>query len=118
MTELQILFQEDSFEDSAIKNGVNLWNEADLMKALGYHSTESFKRVIQKAQQACLSLGIAIEESFVRQPDTTYRLTRFACYLIAINGDSKKPEVAAAQVYFAALADTFRSAIDQARDVD
>ncbi len=118
MTELQILFQEDSFEDSAIKNGVNLWNEADLMKALGYHSAESFKRVIQKAQQACLSLGIAIEESFVRQPDTTYRLTRFACYLIAINGDSKKPEVAAAQVYFAALADTFRSAIDQARDVD
>lgn len=118
MTDLQIMFQEDSFEDSAIKNGVNLWNEADLMKALGYHSADSFKRVIQKAQQACLSLDIAIEESFVRQPDATYRLTRFACYLIAINGDSKKPEVAAAQVYFAALADTFRSAIDQARDVD
>ena len=35
MTDLQIMFQEDSFEDSAVKNGVNLWNEADLMKALG-----------------------------------------------------------------------------------
>lgn len=118
MTDLQIMFQEDSFEDSAVKNGVNLWNEADLMQALGYLSADSFKRVIQKAQQACLSLGIAIEEIFIRQPDTTYRLTRFACYLIAINADSKKPEVAAAQVYFAALADTFRSAIEQAQDVD
>jgi len=118
MTDLQLMFQEDNFEESAIKNGVNLWNEADLMKVLGYQSPESFKRVIQKAQQACLSLGIAIEESFVRQLDTTYRLTRFACYLIAINGDSKKSEVAAAQVYFAALADTFRSAVQQAEDVD
>ncbi len=118
MADMTILFQEDSFEDLAIKNGVNLWNEADLMKALGYQTEESFKKVIQKAQHACLSLGIAIEDNFVRQTDASYRLTRFACYLIAINGDPKKPEVATAQVYFAKLADTFQSAVEHAQAVD
>lgn len=107
-----------SFEDLAITNGTNLWNEADLMEALGYQSAESFKKVVIKAQQALLSLGVAFEENFVRQSSGDYRLTRFACYLIAMNGDSKKHQVAAAQVYFATLAETFRSAIEHSEAID
>ena len=113
-------FEEEprSFEDLAIENGTNLWNEADLMAALGYQSAESFKKVVIKAQQALLSLGVPFEENFYRQPSGDYRLTRFACYLVAMNGDSKKPQVAAAQVYFATLAETFRSAIEHSEAID
>lgn len=122
MDELTILFHfndgEESFEDLAIKNGKNLWSETDLMKALGYQTADSFKRVVTKAQQACLSIGISFEENFLRQPDGSYRFTRFACYLIAVNGDPKKPQVAAAQVYFAALADTCQNAIDHSQAID
>ncbi|MNH24237.1 DNA-damage-inducible protein D [compost metagenome] len=47
-----------------------------------------------------------------------YKLSRFACYLTAMNGDGKKPEVARAQAYFAAVAETFKRYIDQAEDVE
>ena len=67
--------------------------------------------------QACLTLGISCEEHFILT-DGQYKLTRFACYLIAMNGDSKKSQVAAAQVYFAAIAETFRHAIEHAENID
>jgi DNA-damage-inducible protein D len=110
--------QEQSFEDFAIINGTNLWTEEFLMRALGYETSESFRKVIMKAMQACLSLSIATEDNFIRAEDGTYRFTRFACYLIAMNGDTKKPTVAAAQVYFAALAATFQNAIEHANAMD
>ena len=121
MTELTLFhFETDqsSFEDMAIINGTNLWAEDVLMKSLGYESSESFRKVIMKAMQACLSLSIATEDNFIRGEDGAYRLTRFACYLVAMNGDSKKPNVAAAQVYFAALAETFHNAIEHANAID
>lgn len=122
MADLPQLFQFDDspggFEDQVIKNGSHLWSEATLRAALGYQSVDSFQHVVHKAQLVCLSLDIAIEDNFVRQGDGSYLLTRFACYLIAINGDPQKPAVAAAQVYFATLAHTFQSALEHAQAVD
>jgi DNA-damage-inducible protein D len=107
-----------SFEEMAIANGANCWLEADLMKVLGYVTREAFKKVIIKAQQACLTLAIPIEDNFIRIEDGSYKLTRFACYLVAMNGDPSKAEVATAQAYFAALADSFQSAMEQATALD
>ncbi len=121
MTEITLFHFDDgsnSFEDVAIINGTNLWAEDVLMRALGYENADAFRKVIMKAMQACLSLGIATEDNFIRGDDGAYRLTRFACYLIAMNGDPKKPSVAAAQMYFAVLAETFQNAIGHANAID
>jgi DNA-damage-inducible protein D len=106
-----------SFEDLGKPNGIRYWLESDLMSALEYQTGASFRKVITRAMQACLSLGIPTEENFILQ-DGQYKLTRFACYLIAMNGDPKKPQVAAAQVYFAALAETFRHHLQHAESID
>ena len=67
--------------------------------------------------QACLSLGIQCEDNFVLK-DGEYFLTRFACYLIAMNGDPKKQQVAAAQLYFATVAETFQHYLHAAEGID
>ena len=84
------------------------------MRSLGYDSWQIFQKVITKAMGACARLGIDPTESFIPstflEPDgeecTTYKLSRFACYLVAMYGDSKKPEVALAKALLAAIADT------------
>jgi len=106
-----------SFEDLGKPNGMRYWLEADLQKCLDYQSPASFRKVITRAMQACLTLGIGCEDNFVLS-DGSYKLTRFACYLIAMNGDTKKPQVAAAQVYFAALAETFQHHLQHAENID
>jgi DNA-damage-inducible protein D len=91
--------------------------EDDLREALGYETSQGFRATITRAMQACLTLGISIEETFILQNEK-YKLTRFACYLIAMNGDNKKPQVAAAQLYFAAMAETFARHQDHAESID
>ena len=83
------------------------------MLLLGYSKWEHFKTVIQKAKIALKSTSEAVENHFpgVRKMVSVgygnkraikdYKLSRYACYLIAQNGDSRKPAIAAAQVYFA-----------------
>jgi DNA-damage-inducible protein D len=74
---------------------------------------------------ACAALNIDIQDNFVQikrdvdgkeVPD--FRLSKFACYLTAMNGDSKKPEVAAAQACFITLAEAFKKYIGEAEDVE
>lgn len=86
------------------------WWARDLMLLLGYEQWRRFEEAIERAQAAARNAGLYIaDHAFcrVRQegtggaPRTDYRLSRYACYLVAMNGDPRKPEIAAAQTYFA-----------------
>lgn len=107
-----------SFEDLGQPNGPTHWRETDIREALGYHSSTGFDKAILRAKQTCLSLGIDIEDHFTRQSDGSILLTRFGCYLVSMNGDTRKPQVAAAQAYFAAIAATFQNHLQHADGID
>lgn len=94
-------------------NGVEYWEARELMPLLGYTEWRNFQEVIGKAARACINSGQAIDDHFVsinkivkigldsRRQVVDYQLDRLACYLIAQNGDSNKPQIALAQTYFA-----------------
>lgn len=107
-----------SGEFNAIANvieeeGIEYWLARDLQKALGYDRWENFINVIQKAKITCESSGIETSDHFrdvtkmviigqnVPKQIEDIMLTRYACYLIAQNGDSRKEQIAFAQTYFA-----------------
>ncbi len=104
----------NDFESLATEiNGVECWFARDLQNPLGYDRWENFFRVIQKAKTACENAGSIVVDHFLevtkkvelgsqatREIDD-FVLTRYACYLIAQNGDPRKDEIAFAQTYFA-----------------
>jgi DNA-damage-inducible protein D len=101
------------FEGLAKENGIRYWDAHEFMDSLGYDSWGSFKKVINRAIGSCAQLGIDIGEVFIQKTTVegakvqeTYKLTRFACLLITMHADSKKPEVAQAKVALAAIADS------------
>ena len=102
-----------TFEDYGYENGMKYWWARDYSKMLGYATFNSFKNAINKAMSSYLQAGITeIEENFKRcdrkiegKKIKDYKLSRFACYLIAMNCDIKKEVVAKAQVYFAKQAE-------------
>lgn len=113
------------FNQLANENGFLYWYASELMPLLGYQHWDSFKKVVQKAVATCTTLNIDIFDNFVQErrdmkgkPFVDYRLSRFACYLVAMNGDVKKTEVAQAQAYFAVVAEAFRKYIEEAEDVE
>ena len=95
------------------KEQVEVWFARDLQKVLGYARWENFQTAINRAVDSCNSQGINIDDHFrevtkmitlakgAERDIKDYMLTRFACYLIAQNGDPKKEEIAFAQSYFA-----------------
>lgn len=110
-----------SFEDFKNENGITFWWASEYMIMLGYKSLQSFQKVIDRATKALISLGIDHYDNIIRtdrdgEPD--YKLTRFACYLIAMNGDPKKPEVAIAQAYFAAQTRKFEVYVENNTDIE
>jgi DNA-damage-inducible protein D len=99
------------FEILAKTNGRRYWYARDLMEALGYETWPLFKKTLNKAIGACTTLGISVAENFIQctravdgKSVEDFQLSRLACCLTAINGDTSKPNVAAAQMYFIALA--------------
>lgn len=88
------------------------WSARDLQPPLGYDTWRRFEDVIDRAKAACANSGRdvtshfadAVKDPLPGQPGSAsadYRLSRYACYLIAMNGDPRKPAIAAAQTYFA-----------------
>ena len=107
-----------SFEDLGRDNGATHWDEPVVMDALGYESRDSFRKAVTRAKQACLSLNIQCEEHFILQGNGDHAITRFGCYLVAMNGDPRKKQVAEAQAYFATIAETFQTHLEHAEALD
>ncbi len=92
---------------------IEFWYARELMPLLGYERWENFDKAVNRAMESCETSGIEISDHFrevtkmvplgsgAHRKVKDYMLTRYACYLIAQNGDPKKEEIAFAQSYFA-----------------
>lgn len=95
------------------EEGVEYWEARELMPLLGYDKWENFEKVVERAKSACEISKQEIKDHFLdvrkmvqlgsgsEREVKDYHLSRYACYLIAQNGDPRKQEIAMAQTYFA-----------------
>jgi len=103
-----------SFEEcSYIQDGIDYWLARELQELLGYADWRNFLNAVDKAKESCKTTGEEVSDHFVDVTKTIpmpkgaaknvsdIMLTRYACYLIAQNGDPKKEQIAFAQSYFA-----------------
>ncbi|MCB0638295.1 MAG: hypothetical protein KDC54_16815 [Lewinella sp.] len=126
MATTQSTHHKPSFDSFGFEEeGVMYWWASWYGKVLGYRSLKTFLAPINKAIQACSTLEIAVNENFqdTRRREKgrklrDFKLTRFACYLIAMNADARKPVVARAQVYFADQVEKINLLLDGAADLE
>jgi len=93
--------------------GIEYWEARELLAVLGYDRWENAEEVIGRAAVACINSGQDVDNHFRKvtkkvkigsnaaRTVNDYKLSRYGCYLVAQNGDSKKPQIALAQTYFA-----------------
>jgi len=113
------------FESLAQNDGFKFWWASDLARLLGYESLDTFRKAINKAMIACDALGIPLVDNFVQERHLVggrelldFKLSRFACYLTAMNGNVNNPLVASAQAYFVTFAEACRLYLEQAQGVE
>jgi DNA-damage-inducible protein D len=110
--EIKSLFEQ--FEEASGEvEGVECWSARELQRLLGYSQWQNFEKVFAKAKDACEHAGEPVADHFIdvnkmveigsgaQKQIKDMLLTRYACYLIAQNGDSRKEQIAFAQNYFA-----------------
>lgn len=109
ITQLNKTFEESAYE----QDGIEFWLARELQLLLGYSDWRNFLNAIEKARESCNTSGEEVSDHFVdvtkmvrigsgaERPQVDFMLTRYACYLIAQNGDPKKEQIAFAQSYFA-----------------
>ena len=108
-------YNEETFESIKHVNeyGNEFWYARELQSILEYTEWRNFQKLIEKAQTACENSDMAVDECFVEVNKTSpmpnggvkliddYILSRYACYLIVMNGDPRKEVIAVGQTYFA-----------------
>lgn len=110
-TQLKVLYK--TLDDiKHVENGIEFWYARELYPILGYTKWQNFEIAINRAKEACEKSGSDITDHFTgaskpiisgkntQQEIDDVKLTRYACYLTALNGDPRKEEIAFAQAYF------------------
>ena len=109
ISKLTKTFEEYAYE----QDGIEFWLAREMQVLLGYADWRNFLNAVDKAKESCQTTGALITDHFVditkmvklgsgsERPIEDIMLTRYACYLIAQNGDPKKEQIAFAQSYFA-----------------
>jgi DNA-damage-inducible protein D len=115
-----------AFEENSHSNGQIYWYASDFIRSLGYKEYSPTMPPINKAMSVCFSIPTIIaadhfreEVRFLNGKNTKdFKLSRFACYLVAMNADVKKEMVAQAQAYFAAFATAIQEYIRSSDDIE